>query len=139
MFKYLRNYIRYRKFFGMYKKTIKENQVYLLQKYGLEYNFWYELYATINFTDAPDELKRTMGNAFIAKELTKYVNQVLSDMDRLDLRELVTRIDTIRIDANNYGIAFGFAPCSNKSIIGTKLTIIGVLTSIAAIMLLIFL
>jgi hypothetical protein len=137
MFKYLRNYIRYRRFFGIYKKTIRENQAYLLQKYGLEYNFWYELYATVNFTDAPDELKRTMGNAFIAKELTKYVNQVLSDMDRLDLRELVKRVDTTRVDPNNYGIAFGFAPYSNRAMITTKLCIIGALTGLAAIILLI--
>lgn len=135
--KYIRNYIRYRRFFKLYKKAIIENQAYLLQKYGLEYNFWYELYATVNFSDAPEDLKRSIGNAFIAKELTKYVNQVLSDMDRLDLRELVKRIDYKRIDENNYGIAFGFAPASNRSMIGTKMGIISGLIAIGTILLLI--
>ena len=131
MIKFFKN----RKFFRIYKKTILENKDYLFEKYGLEINFWYELYATINLTDAPDELKQKYGSSLSEYEIKKYIKSFNKDIIKLELEELIKRDEIKKIDNDNYGIAFNFSLASNKKIIIqniaisvlTILTILGII------------
>jgi len=131
MIKFFKN----RKFFRIYKKTILENKEYLFEKYGLEINFWYELYATINLTDAPDELKQKYGSSLAEYEIKKYIKSFDNDIIKLELDELIKRTEIKKIDNDNYGIAFGFSLLPNKKLIIqnivisalTVLTILGII------------
>lgn len=113
MFKFFKNI----KLFRVYKTNILKNSKYLFDKYGLEINFWYELYATINIADAPSELKQKYGSALAEYEIKKYIKAFNNDLAKLELDELVKRAEIKKIDNDNYGIAFEFSIMQNKKMI----------------------
>lgn len=118
------NYFKKLKLFRAYKKNLKKNKEYLFNKYGLEYNLWYDLYSTMTFVDAPEELKLKLDFSFKELELKKYISSVKSDLEKLELNELVTLKEIIKIDSDNYGIGFGFAlVSSNKTFMLTNLMV----------------
>lgn len=120
MIKFFRN----RKFFRIYKKNILKNKEYLLEKYGLEINFWYELYATINLTDASSELKQKYGSALYEYEIKKYLTAFNNDLSKLELDELIRRLEIKKINNDNYGIAFEFALIKNRKLMIQNYSII---------------
>ena len=120
MIKFFRN----RKFFRIYKKNILKNREYLLEKYGLEINFWYELYATINLVDASSELKQKYGSALYEYEIKKYLTAFNNDLSKLELDELVKRLEIKKINNDNYGIAFEFSLIKNRKLMIQNYSII---------------
>jgi len=109
-------FFRNRKFFKIYKKNILKNKEYLFDKYGLEINFWYELYTTINLVDAPSELKQKYGSALAEYEIKNYIKSFNADLSKLELDELVKRAEIKKIDNDNFGIAFEFSIISNRKL-----------------------
>lgn len=112
MFKF---YKKIRLFFD-YRKSIKNNKVYLMNKYGLDHNKIYELYTTIILTDAPAEMKQQYGTALAAYEIKKYISNFNKDLEKLDLDEIITLYEIKRINDDLYGIAFGYKLMKNKTV-----------------------
>lgn len=105
------------KLFFQYRKAIINNREYLLEKHGLEYNLFYELYTTIILTDAPKELKEQYGVALYEHEIKKYRLNFAQDCEKLDLNELIKIYEIKKINDDVFGIAFGYSLAKNKTII----------------------
>lgn len=112
------------KLFFVYKQNIIKNKEYLLNKYGLEYNKLYELYTTIILNDAPEEMKQQYGSALADHEIKKYIQNFNTDLEKLDLEELVNIYEIKKINDDMYGIAFGFSEMSNRKAYITILSLI---------------
>lgn len=105
------------KLFFQYRKAIINNREYLLEKHGLEYNLFYELYTTIVLTDAPKELKEQYGAALYEHEIKKYRLNFAQDCEKLDLYELIKIYEIKKISDDVFGIAFGFSLIKNRTLI----------------------
>jgi hypothetical protein len=124
--------------FFAYRKNIILNKTYLLNKYGLKYNFIYELYTTIVLTDAPSEMKQQYGNALASHEIKKYIKNFNFDLEKLELQELVNIYEIKKINDDLYGIAFGYALMKNiKIYLYLLLHIIGIVALVAFLIFLI--
>lgn len=108
-------------FFKIYKKNILKNETYLFNKYGLEINLWYELYTTIDLTDAPEDLIKNYGSALAEIEIKKYIKSIKNDSEKLELEELIDVYEIKKINNFNYGIAFGYKLMNNRTLIISKL------------------
>jgi len=108
------NYFKRRKLFNTYKKNLIKNKDFLLKKYGLEINIWYDLYSTYNFADAPEDLIKKLDFSFKETELKKYFNFINKDLEKIDLSEICILKEIIKIDEYNYGISYGYSLCNDN-------------------------
>lgn len=99
--------------FKAYKKGIKLNQQYLLEKYGLNIDMVHRLWTVMDLSDAPSEMVQQYGSALSEYEYNKYIKNILADLPRLELNELVNIYEVKKVDKNKFGITFGFSQFNN--------------------------
>lgn len=120
--------------FFEYRKNIVKNKKYLNEKFGLEISWIYEMFTTITLVDAPDDLKQKYGSALAEYEIKKYIEQVNANLGKLGLEELVNVYEIKKLNADEYGIAFGYSLFNNSRLmlifLGTLLTLLTGLTLI---------
>lgn len=109
------------RFFNVYKKNILKNETYLSEKYGLEFNTWFELYTTIDLSDAPQNLIDQYGSALAEHEIKKYINSFNNDLPKLELEELVNLYEIKKINDLLYGVAFGYSLMNNRKLLSIKM------------------
>jgi len=109
------------KLFKEYKSFVKEHSDIFFKEFGLEYNNWYELYTTISFKDAPEEIINSTGlDALVEVEIKKYIKKFSLKLEDLNLYEFVNLYEIKKINEYNYGITFGYSLHSNKSLMIIK-------------------
>ncbi len=116
----MKQFIKSFRFFNVYKKNILKHETYLLEKYGLELNTWFELYTTIDLSEAPDNMVEQYGTALAEHEIKKYINAFNNDLPKLELEELVNLYEIKKINDSLYGIAFGYSLMNNRKLLSIK-------------------
>ncbi len=129
--------IRAIQLFKVYKKGLKMNEKYLLEKYGLNIDQVYRLWTVMDLSDAPKEMVQQYGAALSEYEYKKYIKTLLADLPRLELNELVNIYEVKKVDKNKFGITFGFSQFNNVTYYVTKWSIIAGLIGLGITLLII--
>lgn len=132
MFKTISNFL-------IYRKNIRKHKAYLKSKFGLNVDYIYRLWTTINLTDVPEDIKYKYGNSLIKYELGKYYSLLEKELVHLDLNELINVYEIKPVDKDNFGITLGFSMYNNfklfRNFIISLILIAGLITAATIIIL----
>jgi len=103
--------------FFEYRRNVIKNKVYLNEKFGLEVSWIYEMYTTLTLADAPDDMKQKYGSALAEHEIKKYIANFNSSLPKMGLEELVNVYEIKKLNAQEFGIAFGYSLYNNTRLI----------------------
>ena len=99
--------------FNSYRKSIKINEKYLTEKYGLNIDLVDRLWTVIDLSDAPKDMIQQYGPALSEHEYKKFITNLMGDLPKLELNELVKIYELKKISTNKYGITLGFTQFNN--------------------------
>ena len=125
------------KLFHVYLKSIKENEKYLAERYGLNIDKIGRLWTVLDLSDIPPEIVKQFGAGVKEMEYNKYITAFFADLYRLELEEFVKQYDLKNVSKTQLGITFGFSKFKNEYYYLAKWSIIGLLSIAAIITLLI--
>jgi hypothetical protein len=103
------------KLFFDYRKFVKEQKMHLLDNFALNVNTFNEMYTTIILSDAPDEIKKTYGDALPEYEIKNYIKKLNKYFEKFGMTELINVYEIKKINNELYGVAFGFSLINNKT------------------------
>lgn len=129
------------KLYKIYKDSIQENVEIFKNEFKIDINNWNELYTTISFIDAPEEILQKIGqDALVEIEIKNYIKNFNTYLTKMNLNELYNLYDITKLNPKEYGVTFGFSLMNNRQLIITKLAlkVVPILVAVITGLLLIF-